>query len=99
MSRSLRADLLLSLALLASGRLSGQSRGKAGVPRNWFEAPQTMCRSLDGLGFVAGAWAPAAEDTPVYRCTYVATPGYEGPSPWHRRILRASAPLKMQVTC
>jgi hypothetical protein len=29
-----------------------------------------MCRSLDALGFVAGAWAPAAQDSPVYLCAY-----------------------------
>ena len=70
MRRPVRADLLLSLALLASGRLSGQSTATAVVPRNWFDAPQTMCRSLDALGFIAGAWAPVAKDTPVYLCAY-----------------------------
>ena len=70
MPRAVRADLLLSLALLASGRLSGQTPGTAGVPWNWFEAPQTLCRTLDRLGFVAGAWAPATPDSPVYLCAY-----------------------------
>jgi hypothetical protein len=70
MLRSVRPDLLLSLAVLASGRLSGQTPGTVGGLRNWFEAPQTLCRSLDALGFVAGAWAPAAKESPVYMCAY-----------------------------
>jgi len=70
MPRSLRAGYLLSLLLVAFGRLSGQTTGTAGVPRNWFEAPQTICRSLDALGFIAGGWAPAAQDSPVYMCAY-----------------------------
>jgi hypothetical protein len=67
MPRLVRADLLLSLVLLASAPLSGQSRGTA-LPRNWVDAPQAMCRSLDALGFIAGAWAPAEKDSPVYLC-------------------------------
>ena len=70
MPRSVCADLLLSLTLLAPGRLAGQSTGRAVVPRNWFDAPQTLCRSLDALGFVAGEWAPADKDSPVYLCGY-----------------------------
>jgi hypothetical protein len=70
MLRSVRADLLLSLALLASGRLSAQSPGAAAVPGNWFDAPQALCRSLDALGYIAGAWAPADKDSPVYLCAY-----------------------------
>lgn len=70
MPRSVRADLLLSLALLGSSRMSGQSAGTAAVARNWFDAPQTLCRSLDALGFIAGAWAPADKDSPVYLCAY-----------------------------
>lgn len=70
MPRSVRADLLLSLALLVSAPLSAQSPGAAAVPRNWFDAPPAMCRSLDAFGFIAGAWAPAAKDSPVYLCGY-----------------------------
>ena len=66
----IRAGFLLSLALLASGRVSAQSPGTVSAPRNWFDAPQTMCRSLDALGFIAGGWAPAAKDSPVYMCAY-----------------------------
>ena len=72
MPRLVRADLLLSLVLLASAPLSGQSTGTAAIPRqaNWFNYPQEMCKSLDALGFVAGGWAPAAQDSPVYMCAY-----------------------------
>ncbi len=70
MARSVRADLLLSLALLATGRVSAQSPGAVSPPRNWFDAPQTICRSLDALGFIATAWAPADKDSPVYMCAY-----------------------------
>jgi hypothetical protein len=72
MPRSVRADLILGLALVASTPLSGQSIGAAANarPANWFDAPQTMCRSLDALGVVAGAWAPADRYSPVYICAY-----------------------------
>lgn len=70
MAGLIRAGFLLSLALLASGRVSAQSPGTVSAPRNWFDGPQTMCRSLDPLGFIAGGWAPAAKDSPVYMCAY-----------------------------
>ena len=72
MPRLVRADLLLSLVLLVSGLLSGQGTGIASIPRqaDWHNYPQTLCRSLDSLGFIAGAWAPADKDSPVYLCAY-----------------------------
>jgi len=72
MPRLVRVGLLLSLslALLASGRLWGQSPGTPALSKNWFETPQTLCRSPDAFVFVAGAWAPAAKDSPVYMCAY-----------------------------
>ena len=71
MPRPVRAHLL-SLVLVASAPLSGQTTGTAAPLRqaNWFYNPQQMCRSLDALGFIAGAWAPADKDSPVYMCAY-----------------------------
>ena len=73
----IRVGFLLSLAFLAFGRVLAQSLGTVSAPRNSFDAPQTMCRSLDALGFIAGGWAPAAKDSPVYMCTYPPGPRLE----------------------
>ena len=50
----------------------GPENWHSGIPRqaNWFNYPPEMCKSLDALGFVAGGWAPAAQDSPVYMCAY-----------------------------
>jgi hypothetical protein len=72
MAGAVRADVLLSLVLLAAGRLPGQGSNPSAIPRqaNWFYYPEILCRSLDALGYIAGAWAPADKDSPVYLCGY-----------------------------